>query len=244
MKKLLLIVFLMAPVLKMTAQVCTPDTTITTPGLYPDSLPDANAGILYNETIQFKFPTDTTVSGSTVPIDSVRIINVAGFPSGFTYACNRSDCSYKGGDNGCVVLSGTPSTSQSGNYEVVITVEAKVKFGEAYFWIPFTDTIPFRVNGPSWIKKYREVSYNFSLAENYPNPFAKSTVISYTLPYRSSVTFSVYDILGNVVIEENLSGQAGENNLQFQRGSIKAGMYFFSLRFGDKTITRKMVVRD
>ncbi len=39
----------------------------------------------------------------------------------------------------------------------------------------------------------------FTLAQNYPNPFNPSTTIGYSLPGRSSVVLSVYDMLGNEI---------------------------------------------
>ena len=41
----------------------------------------------------------------------------------------------------------------------------------------------------------------FALFQNYPNPFNSSTTLHYDLPKPSSVVISIYDILGNEVIE-------------------------------------------
>ena len=40
---------------------------------------------------------------------------------------------------------------------------------------------------------------NFTLKDNYPNPFNPLTTISYNLPKDSFVSITIYDMLGNVV---------------------------------------------
>ncbi|MEM6270363.1 MAG: PKD domain-containing protein [Bacteroidota bacterium] len=92
---------------------CTP-STITTPGIYPDPLPDGCAGQPYNEIVQFVFPVDTVISGFTIPFDSFRIDNVTNLPGGISYVCNTASCIFvptAPGQpaRGCAVLSGNPT---------------------------------------------------------------------------------------------------------------------------------------
>ncbi|MCH8284925.1 T9SS type A sorting domain-containing protein, partial [candidate division KSB1 bacterium] len=44
---------------------------------------------------------------------------------------------------------------------------------------------------------------DFTVNQNYPNPFNNQTVIRYSLPYISGVTFKIYSITGQIVYSEN-----------------------------------------
>src|SRR4051812_36879308 len=109
---------------------CIPDTSIThnQPGFYPDTitnLPHAHIGAAYATTIQFKVKADTTFSGIPVPIDSINVQNVTGLPTGFTYLCTPSNCSFPGGSNGCIYLQGpAPTSAMIGTYPIVVQVIA------------------------------------------------------------------------------------------------------------------------
>ena len=55
-----------------------------------------------------------------------------------------------------------------------------------------------------------DIPTEFSLLQNYPNPFNPRTTIKYSIPQKSFVSITVYDILGKevskLVNEEKLSG--------------------------------------
>ena len=82
----------------------------------------------------------------------------------------------------------------------------------------------------------------FSLEQNYPNPFNPSTTINYLIPELSFVTLKVYDVLGNeiatLVNEEKLSGQY---EIDFDATGIPSGIYFYRLKAGSYSATKKML---
>jgi hypothetical protein len=87
----------------------------------------------------------------------------------------------------------------------------------------------------------------FNLSQNYPNPFNPNTVISYQLPVTSNVTLKVYDVLGNEIATlVNEEKQPGVYEVEFNTSSIKdlpsSGIYFYQLRAGDYTETKKMIL--
>lgn len=86
------------------------------------------------------------------------------------------------------------------------------------------------------------------LAQNTPNPFNPTTMISFTLPERELVTLSVYDTSGKLVrtlvneVREYGTNQAtwdGRNNAGTTVGS---GVYFYRLTAGKFSESKKMVL--
>jgi len=91
-----------------------------------------------------------------------------------------------------------------------------------------------------------EIPKSFSLSQNYPNPFNPETKIKFQIPAGSSVaqTFlSVFDILGKqvaVLVNQNL--QPGTYEVNWNAADFPSGIYFYTLKSGDYTETRKMVL--
>ena len=89
---------------------------------------------------------------------------------------------------------------------------------------------------------------DFTLSNNYPNPFNPITVISYNIPKSVFVKVSVYDLNGrkikNLVNSPQSPGKKyvtwdGTNDLG---SSISAGMYLYTIQAGEFRQTRKMVL--
>ncbi|SMO53886.1 Por secretion system C-terminal sorting domain-containing protein [Gracilimonas mengyeensis] len=82
-----------------------------------------------------------------------------------------------------------------------------------------------------------------SLNQNYPNPFNPSTVISYQIPENSHVELKVFDMLGreiSTLVNERKSVGAYEVN--FEASELSSGMYIYTLKAGDFTQTKKMML--
>ena len=89
---------------------------------------------------------------------------------------------------------------------------------------------------------------SFELAQNYPNPFNPETVIQYTVPVKSRVSLTVYDILGRRIstlvdgttdpgtYSVRWDGTDGSGN------SAGSGIYICRLESGTSTRTHKMVL--
>ena len=83
----------------------------------------------------------------------------------------------------------------------------------------------------------------FSLAQNYPNPFNPVTTIEYSVPKTALVSLVVYDVLGrNVAVLVNDVKQRGTYSIPFDASSLSSGMFFYTLREGNTTVTKKMVL--
>jgi hypothetical protein len=94
----------------------------------------------------------------------------------------------------------------------------------------------------------------FELDQNYPNPFNPSTTIRFTVPSTQNgsadlkATLKVYNILGEVVkilVDEPLAPGTYErvwDGRDGQGNSVASGIYFYKLKAGSFTDTKKMVM--
>ncbi len=87
------------------------------------------------------------------------------------------------------------------------------------------------------------VPQEFSLSQNFPNPFNPSTVISYQLPASTLVTLKVYDELGRLVrtlVEDRQT--AGTHSVTFNASNLSSGIYFYRLTAGSFVQTKKLML--
>ena len=83
----------------------------------------------------------------------------------------------------------------------------------------------------------------YKLAQNYPNPFNPSTKISFALPKAGNVELKIYDILGREVMTlVNEFRTAGSYTVDFNAANLASGVYFYRIKSGDFTNTKKMVL--
>lgn len=88
-----------------------------------------------------------------------------------------------------------------------------------------------------------EIPSDYSLSQNFPNPFNPSTGIRYAIPKDGTVTLKVFDALGRE-IETLVSErqQAGTYEATFNAADYTSGTYFYRLTSGSYSETRKMIL--
>ena len=92
------------------------------------------------------------------------------------------------------------------------------------------------------------ISDNYLLKQNFPNPFNSTTQISYELPQNSNVELIIYNILGKEIIKLVNRNQAiGRYNINWNGQNLfgehmPGGIYLYTLRTKDFTKTRKMLL--
>ncbi|MEA1875313.1 MAG: T9SS type A sorting domain-containing protein, partial [Bacteroidota bacterium] len=82
-----------------------------------------------------------------------------------------------------------------------------------------------------------------SLDQNYPNPFSSETQISYELAREEIVFIEITDITGRTVklIDEGLKTR-GNHSVLFSNSDLEPGIYSYTLKAGESTMTRRMMV--
>jgi len=83
----------------------------------------------------------------------------------------------------------------------------------------------------------------FHLYQNYPNPFNPSTTINYEIQKYSLVEIIVYDILGKrYSILENEFKMPGSYSVGFDGSRLNSGVYFYSVKYGNQCLIKKMLL--
>ena len=93
------------------------------------------------------------------------------------------------------------------------------------------------------IEEVETIPTEFALYQNYPNPFNPSTLIKYEVPENSFVSIRVYDLLGEelaTLVNEEKS--AGSYDVNFDAGQLSSGFYIYTIKAGNFTSTKKMML--
>jgi hypothetical protein len=82
------------------------------------------------------------------------------------------------------------------------------------------------------------------LYQNTPNPFDKETRVRFELPTDSDIQLSIHDVTGRLIQEFNGFYSEGLHEVIFNRGQLGkySGVLYYTLRCGDFTATRRMIV--
>lgn len=84
---------------------------------------------------------------------------------------------------------------------------------------------------------------SYSLAQNYPNPFNPATTISFAIPKAGNVKLIVYDLLGREVkLLVNDFRNPGKYSISFDASELASGIYFYEIKSGEFTDTKKMLL--
>lgn len=102
----------------------------------------------------------------------------------------------------------------------------------------------------NWFPEYLSVHQTpkmipttFSLSQNYPNPFNPSTDIRVSLSHGGEMSLTIYNVLGQVVqVVDQGSRPAGEYTYNVNMDNFASGVYFYTLRQGAISITKKMLL--
>lgn len=87
-----------------------------------------------------------------------------------------------------------------------------------------------------------ESANGVSLGQNVPNPATGNTVVSYTIPEGGDVKITVTNMLGQVMSEVNTDKPAGSHSVEFDVNSWSAGVYYYTLDFGQTRLVKKMII--
>ena len=101
-----------------------------------------------------------------------------------------------------------------------------------------SDTISYNVNVTITSIDESEIIDGLEI---YPNPVNDNLYISFVNNLAYTGIISLYDIIGNLIWQENNNSVSGEYNVSIDMKSFPAGMYFLRINSDNNVITRKII---
>lgn len=104
------------------------------------------------------------------------------------------------------------------------------------------NTTYYYFGSPTSIDEASTEMFHFSIS---PNPIVKTAEIKYEIAEQGNVKIEMFDITGKVVksiVNENQS--KGLHSVNFDKSSLSAGNYFFTISNANGTETKKIVIVD
>jgi len=84
-----------------------------------------------------------------------------------------------------------------------------------------------------------------SFSKVYPNPMSNTAIIEFTLETPANVQIAIYNSVGqevrSVLSEERSSGR---HTITIDRGDLNHGLYFYSIKAGNKAETQKLMILE
>jgi photosystem II stability/assembly factor-like uncharacterized protein len=88
-----------------------------------------------------------------------------------------------------------------------------------------------------------DIPSRVTLHQNYPNPFNPSTTIRFAVPVRTNVQLTVWNMLGQrVAVLQDGELDAGQHETVLDAGGLASGVYFYQIRAGSFTETKRLLL--
>lgn len=96
---------------------------------------------------------------------------------------------------------------------------------------------------PNDVEEVVEIPTEFSLSQNFPNPFNPTTNIKFGLPNEANVTLRIFNILGEEVATlVNKVMPAGFHTVSFDASGLTSGLYIYRIEAGSFVQVKKMML--
>jgi len=93
------------------------------------------------------------------------------------------------------------------------------------------------------VPEHQTASSNAHLYQNIPNPADQTTIIKYQIDESMTVNLSLFDMMGKQVkVLVNEQRPTGIHQVSLDCGSLKPGIYYYTLLANGERITRKLVI--
>ena len=136
----------------------------------------------------------------------------------------------------------TNYAANASQIKVRFTLESDESLTEDGWYVDDIKILNYNI-GPVGIAGNSENPISFSLEQNYPNPFNPVTHLEFGISELGFVSLKVFDILGKEVMTlVNEVKPAGIYKVEFDGSSLASGIYFYTLKTGIFTETKRMII--
>ena len=99
------------------------------------------------------------------------------------------------------------------------------------------------VSAVTGIEDQKEISTEFKLEQNFPNPFNPTTTLSFSIPVEGFYNLDIFNILGEKVASlQNGFLNPGVFKSTFDGKNLSSGVYFYKLYGNNVNLVRKMML--
>jgi len=93
------------------------------------------------------------------------------------------------------------------------------------------------------IKENTQVVFADNVSQNYPNPFIGTSTVYVNLDESAELTLEVHNIMGQLVYELPAKKyNAGKQEFIINGSNLEPGIYFYTVRSGESSVSKKMIV--
>lgn len=101
----------------------------------------------------------------------------------------------------------------------------------------------FKTDVPVGVTTINETANEYSLMQNYPNPFNPETTFEFSIAKSGPVSLIIYSVTGQQVQAlVNREFVPGSYKVSFSAAHLPSGVYFYRLKAGNFTGTKKMIL--
>ena len=83
---------------------------------------------------------------------------------------------------------------------------------------------------------------SFTISQNIPNPATNSTSVEVKTETTGVVILTIVNVLGQVVHHESVDNNSHKHTFDLDVSSFDSGIYFYTIKIGNSSITKKMLV--
>lgn len=227
-------------------------------GIWPDSATNfasGQVGVAYAQNITVKVPLDTVQSPVKICFTRFELLVPPSYPNynlphGLTLTGNPSNLKFPGNANSCAIISGTPTTA--GTYTIHFQVDA---YGTTILSFQNCPT-PVNPNNGSKITTQNIDYYiinispatiiqqyqNISNLNVFPNPATDKLNISFNSTVSENFQFTLFDITGKTLINQNIKSTIGENKTTIDVSELDNGIYFYTISNSVISQSNKIII--
>jgi len=256
------ILLIITPAVAIMAQsTCTLDPVfVASPnyGIWPDSATNfasGQVGVPYAQNITIKVPLDTVMPPIKVCFTRFELLVPPSYPNynlppGLTLTGNPSNLKFPANANSCALISGTPTTAGSYTLHFQVDVYGNTILSSQSCPTPVnpnsgskitTQTIDYyviNISPEASIQQYQNIS-NLSI---FPNPASDKINISFNSIVSDNFQFTLFDITGKTLINQNIKSTIGENKTTIDVSELDNGIYFYTISNSVISQSNKIII--